>query len=530
MQHLKNIMTATNLHRSLLFISGTVLLLMFSCKENSKNKEADDQTPQTDFCAQIHASSTTSLKTQLDPFQDKMRDQTGVYVLEAGEASLISRAWLCEYAEKTIDVQYFIFSTDNVGLIACDYLVRAAERGVKVRILVDDIMVDAGPSELLTMQSNPNISVKIYNPNINTGKSLMKKLINTVTDFHGINQRMHNKAVIVDGNLVITGGRNMEDAYFDFDHRYNYRDRDVLLLGGMTSQIQNSFDQFWGDSLCVDVEKVVKPPKADSSDVYARKLNALHQYACNPENFWPEMRERIKQVPVLFEQLQQSGQIQWLPNDSVRYVSDDPGKNEGSFSGGGKSTSELIRLVRSAKDSIIMQTPYLVTTDLSRNLFKEMTAKGIKIKILTNSLASTDALEAFNGYQRDRAKLLATGVEIYEFKPDAAVRMKLITGDFQKKMEYAPIFGLHAKSMVIDGKTSVIGTFNLDPRSANLNTECITIIDSKEISKGVLEGMMEEFLPENAWKITPTFNPDSVVGTRKNIEAMSRRIVPKKIL
>ena len=145
---------------------------------------------------------------------------------------MLTRAWLSNNAEKTIDVQYFIFSTDNIGLIAIDYLIRAADRGVKVRLLIDDLMVDTDEDTLLRLSSHKNISIKIYNPNINLGKNFSKKLYNLITDFHGFNQRMHNKTFTVDNKVSITGGRNIADEYFGYDHEYNFRDRDVLLIGG----------------------------------------------------------------------------------------------------------------------------------------------------------------------------------------------------------------------------------------------------------------------------------------------------------
>jgi phosphatidylserine/phosphatidylglycerophosphate/cardiolipin synthase-like enzyme len=145
-------------------------------------------------------------------------------------------------------------------------------------------------------------------------------------------------------------------------------------------------------------------------------------------------------------------------------------------------------------------------------------------------MASTDNLEAFSGYQRDRKQLLETGVRIFEFKPDAAVRLKILTSALQKKLHHTPIFGLHAKSMVIDGKITVIGTFNLDPRSANLNTECVTIIHSKSITQEVEKEMEEELKPENAWETTSTFNPDTKATLKKNLKTKIMKVIPKGIL
>lgn len=437
---------------------------------------------------------------------------------------MIARAWLCEHAEQTIDIQYFIFSTDNVGLIACDYLVRAADKGIKVRILVDDIMVEAGVHEILTMDSHENISIKIYNPGSNLGKNILGKVKKIYTDFKGLNQRMHNKTFIVDEKVSITGGRNIADEYFDYDHEYNFRDRDVLLLGKETKTMQKSFDEFWNSSLSVPVTDIVNEPDGNFKD--SNRFERLHQYACNPDNFWPQVRERIQKLPEAFQAIQNSGKLVWL--DSVFFVSDTPGKNENGR--GGVCTSALVDLIRKAKKTIDIQSPYLITSEQSRKLFAEAVKRGVKIRILTNSLASTDNLEAFSGYQRDRKELLQTGVKLYEFRPDAAERYKIMTGALQEKLNYAPIFGLHAKSMVVDGAITVIGTFNLDPRSAHLNTECIAVIHSNQISAGVLEGMEKEFEPENSWETTLTSNPDSKAGTKKQLKTWTRKIVPKEIL
>ncbi len=220
----------------------------------------------------------------------------------------------------------------------------------------------------------------------------------------------------------------------------------------------------------------------------------------------------------------------WV-ND-IAFISDQPGKNDGAngLGGGGISTSALVNLVGNAKISIDIQTPYLITSEESRNLFRDAVKRGVRIRILTNSLASTDNVEAFSGYQSDREKLLETGVRIFEFRPDAANRLKIMTGELQAALDYKPIFGLHAKSMVIDRETTVIGTFNLDPRSANLNTECIVIVHSDKVSESVLVGMEEEFRFENAWETTLDYNPDSEVSNIKRLKTWTRKIIPKEIL
>jgi len=501
-----------------------VLFLLAACSAEAPKEEA----AVPDFCASIHPATHDGMGKRLDSLSGMMEHKTGVYVLEDGDGSMVSRAWVCENAEKSIDIQYFIFSTDNVGLIAADYLVRAADRGIKVRILVDDVMVEADDKKLLTLDSHENISIKIYNPTANVGKNIAEKLNSMRRDFAGFNQRMHNKTFTVDGKVVITGGRNIADEYFDYDHEYNFRDRDVLLIGGVVKDVQRSFEEFWNSALSVDVTKLVDTAGFDFNA--SGKFDQLHLYACDSANFWPQVREKIKNVPLAFDEISRSGKLRWV--DSVVFVSDIPGKNDGSkgLAGGGVTTDALISLVKNAKHSILIQSPYLITTDLGKKLFADAVKRGVEVKIMTNSLASTDNLEAFSGYQRDRKELLLTGARIFEFRPDAAIRYKIMTAALQRKINYTPVFGLHAKSMVIDGKITVIGTFNLDPRSANLNTECVTVIHSEAIAKEVQAGMEEELKPENSWETTLKFNPDAEAGLKKRLKVQPMKLIPKDIL
>jgi cardiolipin synthase C len=492
-------------------------------------KRPSDTSIPVDFCALIQEEGSGQNIGDMLSFQDSSAvDGSGAFVLEEGDLSMMVRAWLTQQATRSIDIQYFIFSVDNIGLIACDYLVRAADRGVKVRILVDDIMVEADEEDILILDAHENIEIKIYNPGINIGKSIPAKLSKIVTDFKDINRRMHNKIFIADRQAAITGGRNIADEYFDYDHEYNFRDRDILLTGKVIKDMQHSFDEFWNHTLSVPISALIE---GDSTKLYAPdRYDKLHQYACNPDNYWPPIREKISRLPVLLDSISRSETF--IFTDSIYYISDKPGKNYNSksWSGDGITSEALTDLFLSARSTVDIQTPYLITTPEVRKLFKDAVNRGVKVRILTNSLASTDNVEAFSGYQRDRNALLATGVSIFEFKPDAEVRKEIMTGALQEKLNYTPIFGLHAKTMVIDGHITVIGTFNLDPRSAHLNTECITVVHSGSLSKNVLRGMEEEFKPENAWQTTIEFNPDHTVSTVKRIKTLTRRIIPKNIL
>jgi len=503
------------------WLIGLLLLSLLSagCSEGEPVVSGANQ----DFCRAVHRDSP-KLSEALAPYSDRLAAQTGVYVLESGEDAMIARAWLSDAAEKTIDAQYFIFSSDDVGLIAVDYLLRAAERGVRVRVIVDDVLVSADTQQLLDLDAHENLSIKIYNPNVNIGKSFGQKLMNAVQDFRGINQRMHNKTFIVDGTAVITGGRNIADEYFDLNHEYNFKDRDVLLFGGTASDVATSFEMFWNDPLSISVGGLVE--REQPVDLKAMS-DALHQFACNPENFWPEVRDKIRNLPQTFETMRRQEQLVWV--DGVRFVSDSPGKNDGAegLGGGGATTDALVEMISQARDEVFIQTPYLVTTELARGVFAEAVKRGVAVSIITNSLSSTDNLEAFSGYARDREALLATGVEIYEWRHDASLRQAMMTSALT---EHQPVFAIHAKTMVIDESRVVIGTFNLDPRSANLNTECMTIIPSEDVAKLVLARLRQEALPDNAWHVTQDHNPDAEASVMRRLRLLLRGVIPKSIL
>ena len=180
--------------------------------------------------------------------------------------ALLARAWLADHARQTIEVQYFIWSTDNIGILASEALLRAADRGVQVRVIVDDLLIDAPDKPLLALAKHPHIEIRIYNPRHSVGTPAHKRVLNVATDFRGINQRMHDKTFIVDGKLAITGGRNMANEYFDYNHEYNFRDRDALLLGNVVGTMQASFERFWNSELCAAVESLYDD-RADAKNV-----------------------------------------------------------------------------------------------------------------------------------------------------------------------------------------------------------------------------------------------------------------------
>ena len=474
----------------------------------------------------VHAQSINAwLESVCEDCTTRMESQTGVYILEKGEEALVGRAWLAQHATKSIDVQYFIWSTDNIGVLAAEQLLSAAERGVSVRVLVDDFIIDAEDRTLLLLSAHPNVQIRIYNPNFVVGVGFWGKLKNSITQFRAVNQRMHDKTAIFDGIAGITGGRNMADEYFDFDHEYNFRDRDVLLLGSAISDIGESFNEFWDSEYAIPVETILADELGDisSADV-SRRSAKLHAYASDPANFAPEIRQAIDTTPRYFPALMQA--MAWA---DVQFISDVPGKNDGAsgLGGGGRSTNQLIDAVQDAKESILIQSPYLVMPEGGIELFEQLIEKGVSIRISTNSLASTDNIPAFAGYASQRDDLLTAGIELFEFKPSPAIQDELIE-NYPRIAENNPVFAIHAKSMVIDDQVIYIGTFNLDPRSTNLNTEVGVLIDNHELARQLTDSIERDIRPENSWRTTSDFNPDSEVGRGKRFLAWITRILPVK--
>jgi putative cardiolipin synthase len=458
-------------------------------------------------------------------------NQSGIYVLDTGEEALLARAWLADHAQKTIEVQYFIWSTDNIGILASEALLRAADRGVKVRVIVDDLLVDAPDKSLLALAKHPNIEIRIYNPQHSVGTPFHKRLLNIAVNFRGVNQRMHDKTFMVDGKLAITGGRNMAAEYFDYNTDYNFRDRDALLLGPVVADMQTSFDKFWASPLSAPVEElydglgIIQKNVSVNADEIQKIYADLHSYAKNPDNFSPENHEAIQNMPQTFLLL--TKQVIWT---DVEFISDTPGKNSNKLllGGGGKSTEKLAALVENAQSEIVIQSPYLVMSSEAIKLFKKAIKRGVKVQINTNSMAATDNVQAFSGYRNQREILTKMGIAIFEFKPDAQISQRLVRHKTNGVLK-PPIFAIHAKTMVVDNKIVYIGTFNFDPRSQNLNTEVGVIVQNAALAKEVQTAIEIDMQPENSWNAA-TDKPDQFASASKRRRVFSYQLMPIKPL
>lgn len=447
--------------------------------------------------------------------------KSGAYIFEKGEEALLARAWLTDHAVRAIDVQYFIWSTDNIGILAAEALLRAAERGVKVRVIVDDLLIDAPDSSMIALNAHPNIDIRIYNPKHSVGISTLDRLWNLVFNFRSSNQRMHDKTFTVDSSVSITGGRNMADEYFDYNRKYNFRDRDVLLIGSVVEDVENNFTAFWNSTFVVPIDKllgkgIVPLSAEDQSKIY----DDLHAYSLNPVNFEPAVREALQMLPKKFPLLQQV--MTW---GDIAFTHDIPGKNRTDTLDGGSDTLDgLVKALSEAKKSVVIQSPYLIMPDGGIEFFRELIKRGVTVTISTNSLASTDNLQAFSGYSKQRDDILESGINVFEFKPNPEIQRDLIEryGALEKAV---PTFAIHAKTMVIDGETLFVGTFNLDPRSAHLNTEVGVLITDKILATKVGQAIDRDMRPENSWNSSED-DPDSYATFGKKMKMYFWRLWP----
>ena len=328
---------------------------------------------------------------------------------------------------------------------------------------------------------------------------------------------MHDKVLIVDGELAITGGRNMADEYFDYDHAYNFRDRDALVMGAVVQPMHDSFERFWASDLAVPVERLLDGNggalPADEARVEAT-YRELAAYAADTANFAPEVRAALAAVPDDFSRL--AADLSW---GRVDFVSDLPGKNSGAecLRGGGLSSAALAELLKTAESEVVIQSPYLVASEPAFALFRELNARGVSIRISTNSLASTDNLKAFSGYLDQREELLEAGVEVFEYRPDPEIQASIMDRYAALRAE-APVFAVHAKSLVVDRRVAFVGTYNLDPRSENLNTEIGVVVHDAAQAAAVADAIVTDMLPGNSWNAA-TDDTDGYASTTKRVRA-----------
>jgi phosphatidylserine/phosphatidylglycerophosphate/cardiolipin synthase-like enzyme len=440
-----------------------------------------------------------------------------VNLLDRGEDSLLLRVHLLRAARVSIDVQTFIFAADDAGYLMLDELVKAARRGVKVRVLVDQLF-SLDDVELLAAlaRAHTNFELRVYNPTFHKASTPpLEFAAGVLCCFTSFNQRMHNKLLLIDGRIGIAGGRNYEKRYFDWDDEFDYRDRDVLVAGPAGAAMQASFEQFWAHPRSVPLSRLRDVSTRILADGVHAPVYALHAY--RSASRVAELSRRADDADFIRAHFVAAA----LRVGAVEYFADAPDKYaDPDGTQANQLSRRIVELLSGAHEEIVLQTPYLVLSHTARRVFRELqkTRPQLHVRVSTNSLAATDAFYVYALSYKYKKRYLKLGFEIHEFKPFPAEADDLVAGyatlgdDTDEALRYrkygrAPLqhggvrLGLHAKSIVIDGATTLIGSHNFDPRSDRYNTESGFIIRDTEFAQLVRASVLRDNAPENAWTI-----------------------------
>jgi putative cardiolipin synthase len=396
---------------------------------------------------------------------------------------------MTELAEKTLDLQYFIWDPDTTGRILADRLVRAADRGVRIRILVDDLNLQGRDAVVAALDAHPNIEVRLFNPFAHRSSHLL----GFIADFDRVNHRMHNKLFVMDNAVAIVGGRNIGNHYFEVDQQVNFRDMDVVAGGPVVREASRVFDHFWNSDWAVPIGAMVDRP-ATEADLQAALQTSRQQIAQAPYPYPLDQDvARLKSdLMALF------AQFIWAIG---HMIFDDP--NEITKYGRTTSMTEgFYRRIERLNSELLIEVPYLVVREPGLAAVKRLRDRGVRIRILTNSLASNDVLAAHAGHAEHRDELIAAGVEVYELRADPAVKKRSFSLSGSDRST------LHAKVMVFDRKDVFIGSLNLDPRSGDINTEAGLYIESPELAAQVIAYMDEGVLPQYSYRVLLDANGD----------------------
>ena len=414
--------------------------------------------------------------------------QSGVHLLVSGKEAFAVRAALAESAQRTLDLQYYIVTQDATATLLLYRALRAAQRGVRVRLLIDDINTGLRDSDLAILARHPHVEVRLFNPFPIRGLSSMARVLELLGDAARLNRRMHNKLWIADNAVAVMGGRNLADTYFEAASERSFGDLDVLAAGAVVREISRSFDEYWNSAWAVPIEAVLRTPAA-ADDVD----QALAEMAARADRFRESEYARTLRETGL-GLLVHAGQLPLIPANATALY-DLPGNLQADVPDKqGAIFPVLRRIVDGAQHEVILISPYFVPSDRSLELLCGLARRGVRIRVLTNSLASTDVPVVHAGYARRRPGLLACGVELYELRPPAAgsprVRAGLSSGA-----------SLHAKAVVVDRQSIFLGSMNLDPRSKWLNTEVALQIESATLGEQLAGVFEEATAPDQVFRV-----------------------------
>ena len=480
------------------------------------------------FSEVITDTRDTTLGQAVTKWHKEHPDVSGFYPLISGNDAFGARLALIDLAESSIDAQYFLMKNDMAGLIFVGKLLEAADRGVRVRFLLDDIFTSVDDETFLVINQHPNIEMRLFNPVGRGGSSLL----NFLGDFDRANRRMHNKSFTVDNQVSIVGGRNIADEYFELKKATEFSDLDILGIGPVAGDIADTFDRFWNHELSVPVE-------AFDSDKKERDLARARL------EFSEELHGEAESVYI---RAIGSELIQDLLNDRItlfparaEVITDDPEKLLNKVSRDHQVlVTRMSEVIADANEEVIVVTPYLIPGKEGIEFWDYVTDKDVRVIMLTNSLASNNHIPVHAAYTRYRHRLIRSGVDLYEMRVDATEVLE------DRDEEAYESVTLHIKAIMVDRRYLFIGSLNLDPRSIDINTEMGVLIDSSDMSERIVEPFLD-ILPRQSYRVIEdkngslrwhgiidgkevVENSEPQAGTWRRFKAFISRILPESQL
>ena len=409
--------------------------------------------------------------------------KSGVHALPRPVDAFAARALLAASAERSIDVQYYIWHGDTVGHLLFEALWQAAERGVRVRMLLDDLNTKGLDATIAALDAHPGIEVRLYNPLV--PRSV--RLLSFVTDFGRSNRRMHNKSFTVDNQVAVVGGRNIGNEYFAAGSGVAFIDLDVIVVGAAVPAVSSDFDRYWNSGSAYPAHQLVDDAAGGDE---LRATFARVRADAESVSYLAAVRD----TPIVGELLGRRLPFEWT---TVQLVSDDPAK---TLDTAGTQHElllfpALIRAIGAPETSFDLITPYFVPGDEGTEALAAVARRGVTVRILTNSLAGSDVSAVHAGYAKRRSALLRAGVKLYELKPSA----KLADTE-RSTASSSTSSGLHAKTFAVDRQRLFVGSFNFDPRSARLNTELGLVIDSANLAQRLADAFDHD-VPRLAYEV-----------------------------
>lgn len=408
------------------------------------------------------------------PMSEAHPGRSGIYVLDDALEAFAVRVTLARAAEQSIDAQYYIWHGDVTGTLLFDELRSAADRGVRVRLLLDDNPTSGLDETLAALDAHPNIELRLFNP----FAIRAPRWIGYLTDFGRLNRRMHNKSFTVDNQATIIGGRNIGDEYFGAGDAGFFVDLDVLAIGSVVPEVSVDFDRYWASGSAYPADRVLPPASKNKRDAISAKADRVKACAAAQRYL-----EAVRTLPIVTQLAERTLPLEWA---RVRMLSDDPSKGLGRAAPDGLLISRMEKMLEGPQKRLGLVSGYFVPTAQGVAAFTAMAGRGTEVDVVTNALEATDVPIVHAGYDGYRKPLLQAGVRLWELRrsASAAPAGRRLVGSSGSGLSGSAT-ALHAKTFSIDGERLFVGSFNFDPRSARLNTELGFIIDSPDLVRRI---------------------------------------------